>query len=516
MSFPKVKSAEFLDFMKLAKAGDPEAQYKVGECYENDSNSDASSSYFDKDDPEMKFVSRCVYANYPNDSDSSGDEEDQQDHWKLEHEETALVWYFKAANQDIADAQVKMGQYFVMKYMNEEAKEWFTKAANQNHPEAQFRLGELYEDRFDDDQMAVEWYTKAANQNYPEAQCKIGAFYESGDCGMEQNFEKAVQWYTKAAKQNDADGQYWLAWCFHFGKGVEVDPDKALRLYEQAKANDERTISVMADERMDEVKDMIHERNLERAQTGDVEAQYNVAMYYGFTYTYSKGSDEKAFEWFAKAAHQNHRDAQFRLAEAYRFGRGVEKSEEGTFEWYTKAADLNHPDAQCNLGYYYQEGDGPAEKDLDKAFELFTKAANQNHGESQVMVGSYYNEGWAVKENLEKALEWYERAKENEDTGLYSVELFIEKVQKKIKERQPQGEALPNEQSHDEVQPNTATTNNGEKDSTANNNNDDDRMQDFQYVESLLYQTQKENEELRRKVEALEQQLKQSRVESAE
>ena len=171
--------------------------------------------------------------------------------------------------------------------------------------------------------------------------------------------------------------------------------------------------------------------------------------------------------------------------------------------------------------------DGPAEKDLYKAFELFTKAANQNHGESQVMVGSYYNEGWAVKENLEKALEWYERAKENEDTGLYSVELFIEKVQKKIKERQPQGEALPNEQSHDEVQPNTATTNSttdsGDKDSTANNNNDDDSMQDFQYVESLLYQTQKEKEELRLKVEALEatvtdltQQLKQSRMESAE
>ena len=410
--------------------------------------------------------------------------------------------------------------------MHEEAKEWFTKAANQNHPEAQFRLGELYEDRFDDDQKALELYTKAANQNYGKALSKMGGFYKwGGDCGIEQNFEKAVQWYTKAAKQNDADGQYWLAWCFHFGKGVAVDPDKALQLYEQAKANDEHTIHMMADEGMDEVKDMIHERNLERAQKGDVEAQYNVAMYYGFKYTFSKGNDEKAFEWFAKAAHQNHPDAQFRLAEAYRFGRGIEKSAENEFEWYTKAANLNHPDAQCNLGYYYQEGHGTAEKDLGKAFELFTKAANQNHGESQVMVGSFYKEGWAVEENLEKALEWYERAKDKEDTGLYSVDYLIEEVRKKIKERQPQGQALPNEQSHDEVQPNTATTSstadNGDKDSTANNN--DDRMQDFQYVESLLYQTQKEKEELRLKVEALEatvtdltQQLKQSRMESAE
>lgn len=80
---------------------------------------------------------------------------------------------------------------------------------------------------------------------------------------------------------------------------------------------------------------------IEKAEQGDVEAQYNL----GTMYYEGKGieqSDEKAFYWWLKAAEQGHMNAQFQVAFAYYCADGVQESLESALEWWEKAAAQGH------------------------------------------------------------------------------------------------------------------------------------------------------------------------------
>lgn len=75
---------------------------------------------------------------------------------------------------------------------------------------------------------------------------------------------------------------------------------------------------------------------LPKANTGDAEAQVNIAfMYYcGF---HVKQDFEKAAQWYTKAADRNHPNAQFSLATLYENGEGVNQDLEEAYFWYSLA-----------------------------------------------------------------------------------------------------------------------------------------------------------------------------------
>lgn len=54
---------------------------------------------------------------------------------------------------------------------------------------------------------------------------------------------------------------------------------------------------------------------------------------------------DEATNWWASAAHGNDAEAQFRLAEAFLSGRGVEQSKQKAIRWYAKAAAQGHAGA---------------------------------------------------------------------------------------------------------------------------------------------------------------------------
>lgn len=60
----------------------------------------------------------------------------------------------------------------------------------------------------------------------------------------------------------------------------------------------------------------------------------------------------------------------------YRNGDGIQQSDEKAVEWYSKAAEQGNASAQCNLGYMYEEGRGVLQSN-EKAKYWYTKAANQ-------------------------------------------------------------------------------------------------------------------------------------------
>ena len=115
-----------------------------------------------------------------------------------------------------------------------------------------------------------------------------------------------------------------------------------------------------------------------KAEEGDAEAQYKLAMCYDkdaefceFTewieaaaeqgyapaqYELGKsllelGSEVDAFEEFEAAAKQGYAPAQFQLGECYYRGEGVDEDEETAIEWWEKAAEQGDEDAQRMLEF---------------------------------------------------------------------------------------------------------------------------------------------------------------------
>lgn len=74
------------------------------------------------------------------------------------------------------------------------------------------------------------------------------------------------------------------------------------------------------------------------AERGDADAQYYVA----YAYEEGRGTQKnikKAFQWYRKAASQQHAAAQYKLGVMYENGMGVEADIKQAMEWYKQAAE---------------------------------------------------------------------------------------------------------------------------------------------------------------------------------
>jgi TPR repeat protein len=83
-----------------------------------------------------------------------------------------------------------------------------------------------------------------------------------------------------------------------------------------------------------------------------------------------------AFQWFLKAAENDHQHSQFILGRMYKDGIGVEQSNEQAFKWFHKAAVTSLPQAQHIVGQYYEKG-LLGEINVKEAYSWKLKAANQ-------------------------------------------------------------------------------------------------------------------------------------------
>lgn len=71
-------------------------------------------------------------------------------------------------------------------------------------------------------------------------------------------------------------------------------------------------------------------------------------------------------------------DAQYYVANAYEEGRGTQPDIKQAFEWYNKAAAQQHAAAQYKLGVMYENGQG-VEQDLKQAMEWYKQAADNGN-----------------------------------------------------------------------------------------------------------------------------------------
>lgn len=177
----------------------------------------------------------------------------------------------ECADYGFIPAQCQLGMYYFWGTGTEQdyvkAVEWYRKAADQGYSPAKNNLGDCYavgKGVEQDYVKAAEWFREAADQGYYWGQRNLGNCYSKGD-GVEQDYMKAVEWYRKGYDPKDiediakvyenkqdyenalkcryaaveANSTYSISisnigWHFYYGKGVDVDYNKAYKQFESA------------------------------------------------------------------------------------------------------------------------------------------------------------------------------------------------------------------------------------------------------------------------------------------
>ena len=138
-----------------------------------------------------------------------------------------------------------------------------------------------------------------------------------------------------------------------------------------------------------------------RAESGDVDAQYQLAKYYS-SGKGTKKDDVEAVKWYRRVAAKNDARGQSMLGVMYTNARGVERNYCQAITWFRKAAARNSAHAQYNPGYMYAVGKG-VPQDQVQASAWYLKVAKQNDARSQRIIGDRYATGRGVGKDLVRA-----------------------------------------------------------------------------------------------------------------
>lgn len=271
---------------------------------------------------------------------------------------------------------------------------WFTKAAKQNVPEAQYKLGFMYYYGIgtkQDSSEAMPWLLKAAACHIQESYLLIGKIYLE-----KKDYDNGIIWLKKDYETGGKKGIVIII--RKVKKRPELRNDIFKWLLQNKSPKDEKVmfcLGLMYEEgwgTLGNDSEAFH-WYVQAADKGHSEACYNVGyMYESGIGTYK--DDKKAFNYYMCSAKQGNRDAIYAIAEMY-----YKSNEyEAAFKWYGKAAKRDYPIAFYKMGYMYESGIG-TRMNIKFAYEWYLKAYR-----------SGYLQAWEALENMYRKgslkLEW--------------------------------------------------------------------------------------------------------------
>ena len=270
---------------------------------------------------------------------------------------------------------------------------------------------------------------------------------------VHQDYAEAVKWYRKAADRGHADSQFILGRCYEEGLGVAPDSDEAEKWYRMAAEQSRKAADQGDAQEATEVKDDRPESDaassipnwrkhllpglagaaigaalalctvfcirafqpnaaakyFSAATRGKASAQYKLAE----CYVNGRGvdtSDTEAAKWYRKAAEQGHVEAEYALGECLYTARGVKQDYDEAGKWYRKAAEQGHVGAQYAMGRCFYYGHGVDSLSREEAVKWYRKAAERGYADAQYSLGYSYQWGFGVKKDLDVAKNWYLKA----------------------------------------------------------------------------------------------------------
>jgi len=246
---------------------------------------------------------------------------------------------------------------------------------------------------------------RAAEAGYYLARQGMTNYYHKG-IGIKVDDVEATRWVKRGADQGDSNAMRDYAYALRTGIGVPVDKAAAVDWYERSFLYDDfSTAHVPMIGESDWSKypfttatyDELIEKGdlpkpdlparfhtmLARADGGDAEAQFEVAMMY-FVGRGTRSDRAKTVDYLKKAADQDHAMAQLRLANTYIQGvAGNPHDEAKAAYWLRRSAVQKNPFALTLLGGSYFGGHGVIEDD--------------KLGFALMMLGAFYGDRDAAK-----------------------------------------------------------------------------------------------------------------------
>jgi localization factor PodJL len=125
--------------------------------------------------------------------------------------ESAALWFERAAKQGLAPAQFRLGGFYEkgigVKKDFVAARDLYLAAARKGNGKAMHNLAVLYAEGIDgpaDYANAAHWFREAADHGVTDSQYNLGILYARGT-GVTQNYAESYKWFALAAIQGDQD-----------------------------------------------------------------------------------------------------------------------------------------------------------------------------------------------------------------------------------------------------------------------------------------------------------------------
>ncbi|KAF1362511.1 HCP-like protein [Lizonia empirigonia] len=267
--------------------------------------------------------------------------------------------------------------------------------ADQHHPKAAFMRGMWLEfGKFGlraDKKEAFRCYSRAAGKGYARAEYRMGMQFEQSNDPI-----RALQHYQAGAEQGDSASNYRLGMMTLLGQhGQQQDYARGIQLI--------RTAAASADENAPQgayVLGMLQSRELPQIQVPEVFLPY----------------DEKAARQnIEKAAYLGFAKAQLKMGSAYELcSLGCEFNPTLSLHYNALASRQGEPEADMAISKWFLCGhEGEFSKNEGLAYIYAQRAAATGLATAEFAMG-YFNEiGMHVPVDLQKAMEWYEKAERN-------------------------------------------------------------------------------------------------------
>ena len=325
----KVKLYSFYskELEKLAKEGDVQAQYEVGEDYyigDRDLNpnvAEAATWFFKASTQGHAQAKEKLYSYYSKELET-------------------------LAEKGLVDAQVAVGNHYLcanrVKKSTADAAKWYNRAAFQGNETAKAQLFSFYNDEL-----------KAHAENgYADAQYALGQCYQYA-YEVNHSYSEAMKWYLKAssqghkaanealyeffnkelerrAKQGETKAQYKLGLCYLNGIGVEKNRTTAEIWMKKGFANKEVRMSCLSDlvsldlSKMDNCKITFHNGQVSGIYDGKdvVNANMDFTDEKGVKYTFNGNVGIGEVEVLKESYNTNDNNGEFEYSQIFTLKKG--------------------------------------------------------------------------------------------------------------------------------------------------------------------------------------------------
>lgn len=339
---------------------------------------------------------------------------------KYRKPEIALEYYKKGVEAGDVKSAKNLARFYLSSKQQKynEAIKVYEDLHKRGDLEATRLLAELYikppyylKDFKKEPEKGLAIYEDLASKGNIDSINRLVNLYLCGSCKDSEsilNYKKGFKYSKLLLEKRGLARDYAnIAWAYHYGKGVEIDLQKAKEYYEKA------------------------------AHKGYTSAYYNLAWLYYKDDTYEHKlielNYEKAKEYLELGAQQGNYACINLLGVFYKKGYAGQKDIQKAISLFKRVYKYDKY-ASFHLGEYYKD-----KKEYKKALKYYEVSSRNGSSASNIELGILYEKGLIGKKDVKTALKYYEKAfrnnsdKTQKDIAAYNIGLIYQYGKGEIK-----------------------------------------------------------------------------------